>query len=244
MPGVYQFAVAVQNTVTGPLGYSILGFCVLITIYETMTKNNEFLQGQKVFEAIIISLIGLMILKLAIDNADSIMTGVFWVFNQVTVGINSLNSSTPQSVLFGADWVDKTVDELKANDQLFAFMLPALLAMLVSMIASLAARIILLARFIELYSMLALSPIPLATLASERFSDIGKTFLKSFIAVILQAAVVLLVMRFFPVMLAGAPAASGGDLMNLITAPIIYSVVILVTVVGSGQIAKKVLGQG
>ncbi|GHT78618.1 hypothetical protein FACS1894104_2050 [Actinomycetota bacterium] len=244
MPGVYQFAVAVQNTVTGPIGYTILGFCVLVTIYETLTKNNEFLAGQKVYEAIVISLVGLIILKVVIDHAGAIMTFVFWAFNQVTVGINSVQSPTPSSVIYGAGWIDSTIADLKSNGQGIAFMLPCFLAMIVSLLASLAARIILLARFIELYAMLALSPLPLATLASERFSDIGKSFLKSFIAVVLQAAVVLLVIRFFPVMLAGAPMASGGDIMNLIVTPIVYSVVILVAVVGSGQLAKKIVGQG
>lgn len=248
LPSVYNFALNVVKTVTGPIGYTILGFCVLVALYETLTKNEEFATGFKTFEVIIITLVSFVVLKVVLDNAGEIMSYTFSLFHQVTLGINGVPISA--SAGGSVDWVTSTMDYVEAEGMAGPFLIVAVIALVVTFAAALFSQVMILVRFIELYVMLALAPLPLATLASPHLSGIGKNFLKSFIACILQAAVILLVVRFFPVMLSDMPSTmshmTGGGAPPLLAfaPPIIYSVVMIAAIGASSALARKVVGLG
>lgn len=71
------------------------------------------------------------------------------------------------------------------------------IGVLVSMIAYLMIAVIVLMRFFQLYIMLALAPIPMASFASEEYSRIGKDYLKRIGAYAFQPAVILIVMGVY-----------------------------------------------
>ena len=65
-------------------------------------------------------------------------------------------------------------------------------------------------RFFKLYMYTALAPIPLATFAGEQTQNIGKTFLRSYCAVLLEGAVIVLSCIIFSLFATGTPAYDPG----------------------------------
>ena len=65
-------------------------------------------------------------------------------------------------------------------------------------------------RFFRLYMYTAIAPIPLSTFAGEPTSSIGKSFLKSYAAVCLEGAVIVLAYVIFSVFASAPPVVPQG----------------------------------
>ena len=63
-------------------------------------------------------------------------------------------------------------------------------------------------RFFKLYMYTAIAPIPLSTFAGEPTQQIGKSFLKSYAAVCLEGAIIVLACVIFSVFAASPPAVN------------------------------------
>ena len=108
-----------------------------------------------------------------------------------------------------------------------------------------AAVIMILCRLVQIYLYLAIAPIPLATFPSQEYSQIAKSFLKSFVAVALQGALIYLTVRLMPPLVStalnsGFFAITNGNLVGELSIAAMYSAVILITIVGTQQIARRI----
>ena len=65
-------------------------------------------------------------------------------------------------------------------------------------------------RFFRLYLYTAIAPVPLSTFAGEPSSHIGKSFLKSYAAVCLEGAIIVLACIIFSVFAAAEPVVPEG----------------------------------
>ena len=103
-------------------------------------------------------------------------------------------------------------------------------------------------RFFRLYMFTALAPLPLASFAGEDTSFMGKAFLKSYIGVCMEGAVVVLACLIF-----SAFASSGAPIVDtslpVVTmswqyvAQTIFNMLILVALIkGAERIAKEIFG--
>ena len=94
------------------------------------------------------------------------------------------------------------------------------------------------ARFIELYVYNALASLPIATLCYRELHGIAVNFLKNYMAVALQGAVLYLVIGFYPALTASL--GSGGDITEQAWAMLGKSVILLVAVFMSGRFTKAI----
>ena len=94
------------------------------------------------------------------------------------------------------------------------------------------------ARFIELYVYNAMASLSIATLCYQELHGIAVNFLKSYLAVALQGAVLYLVIGFYPA-LAGSLGA-GGSITEQAWAMLGQSVILLVAVFMSGKFTKAI----
>ena len=65
-------------------------------------------------------------------------------------------------------------------------------------------------RFFKLYMYAAIAPIPLSSFAGEGTSNIGKSFLKSFVAVCLEGAIIVIACIIYSVFASSPPSVSQG----------------------------------
>ena len=65
-------------------------------------------------------------------------------------------------------------------------------------------------RFFKLYIYVAIAPVPMSTFAGEETSHIGKAFLKSFAAVCLEGAIIVLACIIYSMFAASPPSVAAG----------------------------------
>ncbi len=102
-------------------------------------------------------------------------------------------------------------------------------------------------RFFRLYMYTALAPIPLSSFAGEGTSIHGKAFIKSYIGVCMEGAVIVLALLIFSaVVSSNEPGLVAGSVVTQVWAYIgelIFNMLVLVGAVkGADRIAKEMLG--
>ena len=97
-------------------------------------------------------------------------------------------------------------------------------------------------RFFKLFMFAALAPIPLSTFAGEPSQNVGKSFLKSYAAVCLEGAVIVLACIIFSVFAASPPAVdpntAAASMVWSYVGELIFNMLILV---GSVKMADRVV---
>lgn len=97
-------------------------------------------------------------------------------------------------------------------------------------------------RFFKLYMYAALAPIPLSTFAGEPSQNVGKSFLKSYAAVCMEGAVIVLACIIFSVFAASPPAvdpdAAAASMVWSYVGELIFNMLILV---GSVKMADRIV---
>ena len=97
-------------------------------------------------------------------------------------------------------------------------------------------------RFFRLYMYTAIAPIPLAAFAGEPSQNIGKSFLKSYAAVLLEGAVIVLACIIFSVFASSPPTvnanAAAASMVWSYIGELIFNMLILV---GSVKMADRIV---
>ena len=102
-------------------------------------------------------------------------------------------------------------------------------------------------RFFKLYMYTAISPIPLSASASESTQSVAVTFIKSYMGVCLEGAIIVLACVIFSAFASSAPAidaeASAVTMLWTYIGEIVFNMLVLVgTVKMSDRIVKDMMG--
>ena len=102
-------------------------------------------------------------------------------------------------------------------------------------------------RFFKLYLYTAISPIPLSTFASDTTQQVGVSFIKSYSAVCLEGAIIVLACIIFTLFASSPPAIdSSADAINQVwtyVSEIAFSMLVLVgTVKMSDRVVREMMG--
>ena len=102
-------------------------------------------------------------------------------------------------------------------------------------------------RFFKLYLYTAIAPVPLSSFAGEPSSQIGKSFLKSYAAVCLEGAIIVLGCIIFSVFATSPPvvdssAAAVNQVWSYISELIFNMIVLVGTVKMSDRVVKEMMG--
>ena len=102
-------------------------------------------------------------------------------------------------------------------------------------------------RFFKLYMYTAISPIPLASFAGEPSQNIGKSFIKSYAAVLLEGAIIVLACIIFSVFASSPPAINTSEPAATVVwtylGELIFNMLVLVgTVKMSDKVVREMLG--
>ena len=102
-------------------------------------------------------------------------------------------------------------------------------------------------RFFKLYMYTAIAPVPLSSFAGETTQNIGKSFLKSYIAVCLDGAIIVLACIIFSEFATSPPVvAAGAEPVNMVwkyVGELIFNMLVLVgTIRLSDRIVREMMG--
>ena len=171
-----------------------------------------------------------------------ILQNVYLTTNSFTAAIGGIEYGASPDIEV-IEW-EEIEDEVPSGLRSIIPFLLTLLVLFVSWVAKYVALLLVIIRLIQVYLYIAIAPIPLATFPSQEYSQIGKSFLKSFVAVSLQGTLIYLVVRFLPALVATALETDvflkGGSFMADMGIALVLSTAILITIVGTQQLSRRI----
>ena len=97
-------------------------------------------------------------------------------------------------------------------------------------------------RFFKIYMYSAIAPVPLSTFAGEPTQNVGKTFLKSFCAVLLEGAIIVLACIIFSVFASSPPVVdSSASAVTQVWSYIGELIFNMLVLVGSVKMADRIV---
>ena len=219
------YADSISTGVVMPVALTLLALFMILELYNATQRiamngsNNAF-----TIQQIALVMLKIVVCQWAVVHTTEILNALFEIASTVTTGISGY---------VGSGEANTTVD--------IGNMPVALELMVVGWmlrIVNIVVNTIVAARFIELYVYNAMASLSIATLCYQELHGIAVNFLKSYLAVALQGAVLYLVIGFYPA-LAGS-LGTGGSITEQAWAMLGQSVILLVAVFMSGKFTKAI----
>lgn len=205
IPNIYNFSMNVMKFVMMPIAYSVLALFFVLELHK-VTLKVEGAGGGSMFgtEVVFRVIVKMAICKIIIDSVPVIMQAIYELSIFITKKISELqiaNGGTAGG--FNLEPGSPLVEEIKKLDIFggLPILIIGIIVLLVTGVAFLMVNILIIVRIVEIYILMAVAPIPLATFPNEEASHVGKSFLKSFTAVCIQGVILFLVIAFFPLVI-------------------------------------------
>lgn len=229
-----------------PVASVLLSLFAMMELFKWSTRADTFgISGNGVTR---VELLGLSLLKIAIiiefiHNLENIMWGLYEAGTQLMISIQSAAGTINPGGL-----TSMTIEQMKdlvaaqnygVLDRILAYVGLIPVGIIISLTA-IAVMVIFYGRLIEIYVMVALAPIPLSTMVHEEFSQIGKGFLKSFCAVVLQGAVIIIVLSLYSVIINEA-MIDQANISAMMWGLAGYGILLVMALVGSSAMSKRIL---
>lgn len=231
------------NDAMKAVGYGLLVIFFAMSIFQSAANFRDFQRPEFVLR----HFIRFLLAKVAVGSAMEIMTSLFSVCGGVvqTVmgsigGMASASVSVPQEIIDAIEDVG-----FLASIPLW---LVSLLGSLFITVMSFILILTVYGRFFRLYMYTALAPLPLASFAGEGTSFAGKAFIKSYIGVCMEGAVIVLACLIFSAFAATSTPTVDTSLSAVTMSwqyigETIFNMLVLVGLVkGAERIVKEMFG--
>ena len=237
--GIWNVMVSINGALQA-IGYALLVLFFVIGMIKTTTN----LQDIKRPEVALRLFIRFALAKAAVTWGMTLITSIFSITQGIiTTASNGLGAVTtttlPQEMI-------NSVNELGFFESIPVWAV-SLIGSLFIIVLSFIMLMTVYGRFFKLFIYAAIAPIPLATFAGEGTSATGKAFLKSYMGVCLEGAVIVLACVIFSVFASSPPtvnaSASATTIVWAYMGELIFNLLVLVgTVKMADRLTKEILG--
>ena len=184
--GIWRVILNINNTLQG-IGLALLVLFFVYGIARTCTSFQEIKKPEHALRYFI----RFALAKGLITYGMDLMLSLLEIAQGVITTIMS-SSGLDQSTDFALpEDIIEAIDKVSFFDSIPLWAI-SLLGTLFITVLSFVMILTVYGRFFKLYMYTALAPIPLATFAGEQTQNVGRTFLKSYCAVLLEGAVIVL----------------------------------------------------
>lgn len=239
---IWQTIVTIHGGIQA-IGYGLLVLFFAISIFKSTATFRDFQRPEYVFKHFIYFILA----KLGITYGMDLMTNIFAVCNGVVAAVaNSVGGMTGAAATLPAE-ITAAIGEVG-----FLASIPLwLVTLLGSLFITILSYIMILTvygRFFRMYMYAALSPVALASFAGENTSSFGKAFLKSYVGVCMEGAVIVLACIIYSAFASsGAPVidpdASVVSQVWSYVGEVVFNMLVLVGLVkAADRIAKEMFG--
>ena len=224
------------------IGYSLL---VLFFVVGVMKTCGSFADMKRP-EVAIKMFIRFVLAKASITYRLELMMSLFKIVHGVISKIMTTSGLTGSSDMLLPESIVKAIEDCGFWESVPLWAV-TLIASLFILILSFVMILTVYGRFFKLYLYTALAPIPLSSFAGEPSSQIGKSFLKSYAAVCLEGAIIVLSCVIYSVFATSPPTvASDAAAVNQVWiyfGELIFNMIVLVaTVKMSDRVVKEMMG--
>ena len=235
----------VMQTVHGALQAIALALLVLFFAAGVVKTCGSFAELKKPEHALKL-FVRFAIAKALITHGMELMLAILSIVQGVISTImNAAGFGTPESITMPAEMV--TIIEDMGFFESIPVWAVTLIGSLIVWVLSFIMILSVYGRFFKLYMYTAISPIPLSSFAGEPFQNIGKSFLKSYAAVLLEGAVIVLACIIFSVFASSPPAIDitepAATVVWTYLGELIFNMLVLVGCVKmSDRVVREMLG--
>ena len=236
-PRVFAMIEALSRNVVLPIAGVILTFIACYELIEMITQHNNMAQ----FEP---ALLMKWIFKTAISvwmisNTFDIIMAVFDVTQQVVANSSGIIRGNKRENDIGLSMLQSSMMQMGVGP-LFGLFLQSFFIGITMRIQSIVIFVIVYGRMIEIYMMVSLAPVPMATWGNHEQSLVGQNYLRSLFALGFQGFLILICVAIYAVLLQNV--AISGDAINSIWSIVGYTVLLCFTLFKTGSVARSILG--
>lgn len=237
---LYKDIAKIRNLVISPVAYTILALFLVLELHHVATRI-EGHQGTLGTEMALKPIFKMLICKTVIDKVGDITGALYEISLHITSEIAKVfyvditNSIQPNFVA-----LENALNKYNLIEKFFISGKLNMICLLIGL-CFLIVKVIVIARFFEIFIFIAISPLPLATLPHAEMSGIAKNFLKNFAAVCIHGVFIYLSLTLFGVLVNSAVlgALDGTDFNADLWKVLGYSFVLVICVIASGKWAKS-----
>ncbi len=235
----------VMQSVHGALqaiGYALLVLFFVIGVVKTC---GSFAEVKKPEHAVKL-FVRFAIAKGVVTHGMELMLALLSIVQGIISSImNAAGFGTPQAVTMPQTMVD-IIEDMGFFESIPVWAV-TLIGSLIVWVLSFIMILSVYGRFFKLYMYTAISPIPLASFAGEPSQNMGKSFLKSYAAVLLEGAIIVLACIIFSVFASSPPAINTSEPAATVVwtylGELIFNMLVLVgTVKMSDKVVREMLG--
>ena len=215
----------------------ILTFIACYELIEMITQHNNMAQ----FEP---ALIMRWIFKTAvsvwlISNTFDIVMAVFDITQKVVSDSSGIIAGNTRVNDIGLSMLEASLMQMDVGP-LFGLFLQSFFIGITMRILSIIIFVIVYGRMIEIYCMVSLAPIPMATWGNHEQSHMGQNYLKCLFALGFQGFLILICVAIYAVLIQSV--AISGDAINSIWSIVGYTVLLCFSLFKTSSVTKSVLG--
>ena len=235
----------VMQSVHGALqaiGYALLVLFFVVVVVKTC---GSFAEVKKPEHAVKL-FVRFAIAKGVVTHGMELMLALLSIVQGIISSImNAAGFGTPQAVTMPQTMVD-IIEDMGFFESIPVWAV-TLIGSLIVWVLSFIMILSVYGRFFKLYMYTAISPIPLASFAGEPSQNMGKSFLKSYAAVLLEGAIIVLACIIFSVFASSPPAINTSEPAATVVwtylGELIFNMLVLVgTVKMSDKVVREMLG--
>ena len=236
-PRVFAMIEALSRNVVLPIAGVILTFIACYELIEMITQHNNMAQ----FEPMLLMkwIFKTAISVWMISNTFDIIMAVFDVTQQVVANSSGIISGNTRVNDIGLSMLQSSMMQMDVGP-LFGLFLQSFFIGITMRILSIVIFVIVYGRMIEIYMMVSLAPVPMATWGNHEQSLVGQNYLRSLFALGFQGFLILICVAIYAVLLQNV--AISGDAINSIWSIVGYTVLLCFTLFKTGSVARSILG--
>ena len=206
-PRVFAMIEALSRNVVLPIAGVILTFIACYELIEMITQHNNMAQ----FEPALLMkwIFKTSISVWMISNTFDIIMAVFDVTQQVVANSSGIISGNTRVNDIGLSMLQSSMMQMDVGP-LFGLFLQSFFIGITMRILSIVIFVIVYGRMIEIYMMVSLAPVPMATWGNHEQSHVGQNYLRSLFALGFQGFLILICVAIYAVLLQNV--AISGDI--------------------------------
>lgn len=224
------------------IGYSLLVLFFVVGVMKTCGSFAEIKRPEIALKMFI----RFVLAKSSIDYGLELMTSLFEIVQGIVSKIMETSglSSTTETVL--PESIIKAIEESGFWESVPLWAVTLIGSLFITILSFIMIMTVY-GRFFKIYLYTAIAPVPLSSFAGEPSSSVGKSFVKSYAAVCLEGAIIVLGCIIFSVFAASPPvvdesAAAVNQVWSYVGELIFNMIVLVGTVKMSDRVVKEMMG--
>lgn len=200
--GIWNVIVSINGALKA-IGYALLVLFFVVGVIKTCGSFTEIKKPEHALKLFI----RFVLAKAVVGYGLDLMTALFRIVQGViSTAMNTAGVAAQTAVTMPSE-MEEAIRELTFWESIPAWAV-SLIGSLVIIVLAFVMIMSVYGRFFKLYLYTAIAPIPLSAFAGEPSANIGKSFLKSYAAVCLEGAIIVLACIIFSVFAASPPVVA------------------------------------